>query len=358
LIYLPDLPKLLLMKKLIQEISIAFTLLLLSLPTSAQSFAPLGAEWCYHADIINYGNVGIPQKSWTDHLLVEKDTIVGSKACRKVLARRDERIGNGPLVSGSISKNLFIYDNVDTVFIYSETLQSFVPLYILSASEQDTICLPVPEPAFTQGVTEYCFVVDSIRTEEFDNVPLKSFYTRALYPDSATSSVNFGRFQISGLEGYNLGKYTEQLGGTWPLISGWFPSSSVHSWHLAVRPGFPSGSLSQYTDPLTAISLSPHDCDTVLLPVDIRDGRKQALSLNLSPNPSQGEVIVHFTSALSQTGTFTLIDNAGRKLQTWKAEKGIKNLKLQLNDVSTGIYFLELSLEGSRTIHKLVVSGQ
>src|SRR5690606_11769016 len=106
---------------------------------------------------------------------------VGSKACRKVLARRDERIGNGPLVSGSISKNLFIYDNVDTVFIYSETLQSFVPLYILSASEQDTICLPVPEPAFTQGVTEYCFVVDSIRTEEFDNVPLKSFYTRALY---------------------------------------------------------------------------------------------------------------------------------------------------------------------------------
>src|SRR5690606_30940263 len=91
--------------------------------------------------------------------------------------------------------------NSDTVFFYNSIFNRFTPLYIFNAQEGDTICLPVipaPEAGYNDlrihpltGDTSFCFRIDSIRTEMFDGVPLRVFYTYAIGEYSTASTIGF-----------------------------------------------------------------------------------------------------------------------------------------------------------------------
>jgi hypothetical protein len=343
------------MKKILLPVYFLCCLLLAGPGLQAQEFAPIGATWCYHGDIKYFGYSAGPANSWTDNLVVESDTVVAGVACRKIVARRDERKLDQQLISNSIVRDYFVYDNTDTVFLYSEHLEKFIPLYVFSASEQDTICLPVPQPEYTGGITDYCIVIDSIRLENFGDIPLRSFYSRSLFNDEDHASVNFGHHTYGANGGYSMGRYTEQLGGTWPLISGLFPVLCVHSAHMAIRPGFPNGDLSYYSTPTTSISLSARPCDSVFNPLSLSERQLSDVRVSVFPNPASAEAVVHLSKVLSTAGTVRLINVLGQTLQSVSIPAGQQTVSIPLHHVSGGMYLVEVTVPYGRLTHKLLV---
>jgi len=310
-----------------------------------QSFAPLGAEWCFHGRDIDYyytNNSGPVRTNWVDKVVVEKDTVVAGLACRMLSLQRQEKTNYNPNLVPKQSGHIFIYDNTDTVFVYSDFHQMFVPLYIFSAEEQDTICLPVAEPQFTEGITSYCFVIDSIRTELYDLEPLRTFYTRPVNHNNSYS-INVGTFTGLAGELLAIGRYTEKLGGTWPLVGGFFPNISAHNVHQFSRIGFPAGDISYYSDENYSIVLSSLNCDSVVAPPSsIRKLNRNATNIKIYPNPAAKFIKLTTATPFTIETILSISDAYGRKLCDYKLPAGQSEAMVTVEYLIPGLYYLQL----------------
>jgi hypothetical protein len=318
-----------------------------------QSFAPLGAEWCFHGRDIDFqypNNSGPLRTNWVDHVIVEKDTVVAGQECRMLSIQRREKTNYNPNLIPKQSGHVFMYDNADTVFVYSDYYQMFVPLYIFTAQEQDTICLPVPVPQFTAGITSYCFVIDSIRTELFDTDTLRTFYTQPLN-ETNTYSVNVGTFKETA-----IGRYTEKLGGTWPRVGGFFPNRSAHSIHWYSIIGFPAGDLSFYSDSNKTIILSDMGCDSVVAPPSgIGKLTPNPTTINVYPNPATHSIRLKNAAVFSNESTLTISDALGRKVLQYKIPVGKKEVMVLVEHLNPGLYYLHLSGDDLDFRQKLII---
>ena len=93
------------------------------------NFAPLGATW-HHS-----GFYGV-YKSF-----VSKDTVFKGQACRKI--EQDIYVNLGKFYPFLYTtRDLYIYDNDDTVFCYNDRIDRFTPLFVFNLNSGDTLRLP------------------------------------------------------------------------------------------------------------------------------------------------------------------------------------------------------------------------
>lgn len=157
------------------------------------TFAPVGAEWWYGGDNYDYSFWPGSEENfkWVDHVQSLSDTMVAGVNCRKLTATRIRKNGITPdSAFTALASTFYVYDNTDTVFIFSDSSSKFIPLYVFNVQENDTVCLS--GLFHLSSDSTFCYVVDSIRTELFDTSHLRTFYTHTLIDSGQNLSVNWG----------------------------------------------------------------------------------------------------------------------------------------------------------------------
>jgi len=96
----------------------------------AQEWAPIGAEWDY-----GYQEFYMPSGLFWYHLEVEKDTVINSISCRKIVQTNTDPDG---VVE---QNNLFTYEINDSVFYYYSHTDAFHLIYDFVANVGDTLTL-------------------------------------------------------------------------------------------------------------------------------------------------------------------------------------------------------------------------
>jgi hypothetical protein len=118
------------------------------------TFAPVGAEWWYGGNNLHGSFVNIP-KTWFQHVQSVGDTVVAGTACRKLTITGTTKNATDPETVSS----LFVYDNTDTVFVFSDHAGKFIPLNILMY----TRVILYACPAYSITMATVPFVMWSIR---------------------------------------------------------------------------------------------------------------------------------------------------------------------------------------------------
>ena len=82
----------------------------------------------------------------------------------------------------------------------------------------------------------------------------------------------------------------------------------------------------------------------------------QVLSqFSLYPNPSSGRVEVTFNQSLGQDVNVEIFDLNGRILKTFEVKNSSNNFNFNLNDLSSGIYFVKLKTQNAQAVKKLIL---
>ena len=80
------------------------------------------------------------------------------------------------------------------------------------------------------------------------------------------------------------------------------------------------------------------------------------VSLNIYPNPNQGVFTVNVSSANRLVGTMSVSDQLGRIIKTQNIDvTGTKQLPIELGNLSSGVYLLEINAEGSKSVKQFIV---
>ncbi len=327
------------------------------------TFAPVGAEWWYSGDNYNFtdypGGVS-PNITWIDHVVSVADTTIQGISCRKLLATRTQKSSISPNNSSvSLTSSMYVYDNTDTVFLFDQATNNFLPLYIFNAQEGDTICLKALNIPAGSPDSNFCFVVDSIRLRLFDTTHLRTFYTRSLFEESDNHSINWGIGQYvpgSPASWVSLGQYTERLGGTFEKASSFTQVVTSHVVDGGSSIPFPAGYLNCYSDPGTSIKRVSYACDSIMHPYTaISALNASSLGISIHPNPTVGNITLTVQKPVPQRMEMFVCDLSGRRLASLQLPSGQTSLTANLEQLSSGTYLLLLQVGAERYYHKLVI---
>lgn len=324
---------------------------------SQQSFAPVGAEWWYGLDTYLLPPPGV-SVGFVQHVQSVKDTVVAGTACRKLTVTT---IRNND-TSSRLPATFFVYDNTDTVFVFSDTANKFIPLYVFNVAAGDTVCL--------SGLsdTAFCYVVDSVRMELFDTTHLRSVYTHTLI-DGRNYSVNWGRAQPGGNSGWlNKGRYTERLGGLWPIhqiflgqpmpaFGSLFPATCHHAGsQLATNEEalIPGANLRCYSDATHAIKLVGFACD-YRSPLHTGDLKIALPQLRVYPNPNPGVFKIESEVPLPSSLKVRILDLLGRPVAIALWPKGQTAVAFDLSSGAPGVYFILVEGAGASYAQRIVI---
>jgi len=327
---------------------------------SQHSFAPVGAEWWYANTIVDYWSPAVVNN--VIQVRSVADTIVDGVACRKVVtSSQSVTHGTPPDLFYPINRTYYFYDNTDTVFIYNENFSRFTPLYVFNVPDGDTVCLPVPPTPSgaadlrfnpISGDTSFCFVVDSVRLRLYDNVPLRTVFTRTLYAaygaelePTAYPAYNWGNASMTEP---NTGQYTERIAGNF-LPYRLHNCADCHAVTYA-----PSGTLRCYTDSLYTIRLSADPCDT-LYPLHITAPQSAAHILNVYPNPASDELNIALHQSLTEDLSLSVIDLSGRIIFQASLPKGSYQKRIRIKDWAEGLYLLRFRTAAQVYYSKVMV---
>ncbi len=324
-------------------------------------FAPQGAEWWYQGDSYDFmfgPPWWIPNRTWTDHVLVSGDTVITGISCRKIHVERRLKNAEFPDSISTTRAWFYVYDNIDTAFVLHNNLNRFTPLYVYNAAVNDTICLPITPGTSVWDIpidSSFCFMIDSIVMEPFGGVMLKSFYTHTLMPEDQRHSSNWGAWNTNTHK-YNSGKYTEKLGGTWPLTAGLFPLYSSHNVDGGIVERLPSGKLSCYQDNELNLKMSDIACDSIPTPFT---GLKKVGGLpgfiSLFPNPVSGKITLSSSMSWPKHTQIILHDMMGRTYNPGYVIMQPGRLECDLSKLPEGLYFLHVQVNNQVYAHKIVV---
>lgn len=346
------------MKKLIQ---LVFFLLVFGDTYAQNTFAPVGAEWWYYSNSKNF-DYWAPRKDLADRLQSVKDTVVLGIPCRKMLATEYIRLDTSPdELTVRRTDSFFLYNNDDTVFVYDRSIANFTPLYIFNVEESDTVCIRIPSselPIWYDTAYSFCYVVDSIRMEMYDTALLRSVYTHALdgNPDPVFMAFNWGT-RIDGPEGdVIIGKYTERIGGNWPIYGGLFPSLSLAITDYAGST-FPQGTFRCYTDSSVAINMEGGDCDYIPVSfLSINTVTLKQAGIQVYPNPSKGAVTIQSKTPFTKDTRIHVMDMSGKTVEIISGMDQREHISLDLSALMPGMYLLQFQLKEGNFYHKLVLT--
>lgn len=285
---------------------ILYLLLLTANVVNSQYFAPVGAKWYYNAD-------PSMAASYIGYELfeVEKDTIINSLNCNKIIQSRYYSWGlnwrDKPEFVRYENRRVYYYRYGQFRLLYDfnlevgDTLHFFDP--IASSENQDTITdLPI----------------DSVVYVEQDDIIYKTFY----FGDDPNSP-------------YRI------VGGIAELVGGLYWFLPITKFVIDTRPGV----LRCYQDSAVYINLSPGDstaCDyTWTNPIFIgtEELHSDEEKLRVYPNPNNGTFTLNLDKiTLKEAERAVIYDLNGRVV--WQ-ETVFKTLEINTN-LPKGMYFLKL----------------
>ena len=80
------------------------------------------------------------------------------------------------------------------------------------------------------------------------------------------------------------------------------------------------------------------------------------VSLNIYPNPNQGAFTVTVSSATHMVGTMSVLDQLGRVIKVQNIDvTGTKQLLLDMSNLSSGAYMLEINAGGNKSVKQFIV---
>ena len=135
----------------------------------SQEFGGTGSEWYYDGH-----NAAPPEYSGYIRFKNMGDTIVGNKLTHKLVQSNYNY--EGELV---YETEHYVFQESDTVFLYSIPKSDFLVFYIFNRNQGDTITLDAPYTIPGLG-SKYRLVIDSVSTVVIDNTPLQKYKTSAL----------------------------------------------------------------------------------------------------------------------------------------------------------------------------------
>lgn len=214
--------------------------------SDAQKFAPIGAEWYYSASA--YGLA--PTNSEFYHYQSKLDTFIAGHSCTKISITYYQ-------YKGSVTNEppIYIYQSNDTVFYFNDTYSNYFPLYIYNVSKGDTLTYHIPDIPTFPSDTLWKSIVDSVSLFIVGSDTLKRVWT------SDIGSYSF------------WGGYIELIGS---------PFLMLHQPHI-IYPEW-DGPLRCYSDNRISYNFSSYPCDK-----RITNGiheNSQGIELFISPNPS------------------------------------------------------------------------
>lgn len=320
------------------------------------TFAPVGAEWWYGSSPFG-STVNIPG-SWLQHVQSVGDTTIVGISCRKLTVE-----GTIPVrPSDAVFKNPFyIYDNTDTVFVFSERQSRFIPLYIFNVQQGDTVCLSGLFHNF--GDSTFCYIVDSVGTELVGTSHLKAVYIHSLSRNSF-SSVNWGSSPPTDPTPpwQGKGKYIERLGGVWPqtgqttkpVFGSFFPALTVHPADIGSIKitDIPYGDFRCYSDATHFVKLDTVACDRQYL--GLKDFQA-ATGCTVFPNPARDRLIIRADAAFELHTRCVLYNVAGQLLLERALPAGHKEEVLSLSGIPAGLYYMAISRGEGKYYQKIIL---
>jgi hypothetical protein len=285
------------------------TIILLTITTFlfAQNFGSIGTQWYYS----EHASGAAPPNSEYLHFQSVADTVIAGLTTHKIIRTYYKFSGDTVTFDP-----IYVYEQSDTAFMYDFQKAKFLKIYIFNAQQGDTLTLDFPEPLPWSTDSTYRLVIDTVETVIIDGVPLKKYRTIAL----------------DELQFFNGGYFMDRIGG----LDWFFPRAAI-----ILEAG---GPIRCYSDNQIDTNFQSVACDYRLVTsIDETNANFQ-----IFPNPFQNEITIQSDQPVERIEVF---DFTGRTIIN------SRQLNLNLDHVSNGIYILSIYLKSGQRLEKKIIKN-
>ncbi|MEQ1745392.1 MAG: T9SS type A sorting domain-containing protein [Saprospiraceae bacterium] len=267
-------------------------------------FAPVGAKWYYSEQAFFPPPFGV-----FPHIVevVAKEVYQG-KLCSKLIG-----IGSTSAPSATVPDPLYVYEQNDSVFFYSQRSGRFELLYDFNAVAGDT------------------WVIGGLgRPSGYDSLTVHVDSIGVLLANGKTFKVLHISYPILPYEwGYEI---IAGVGNTFFLTPDW-----------GLFEGGPMG-LRCYTDAENELQLVPYPCDTTIIISQVQDFNTDS-GISINPNPFNDRLTIALSTNL-RSPALRLFDAAGRLVLEQRLVPGVN--EIETGALPQGLYIWEVLARGER----------
>jgi len=285
---------------------ITIILFVVSINIFGQNFGVIGTEWYYseHAQGMCSGNCEYL------HLKSVADTVINGKSTHKIIQTYYRNTGDTVMLAP-----IYIYEQTDTVFMWSFTKSKFLTTYIFNGNIGDTLTLDKPD-TIQWTDTIYRLVIDTIIDVMIDGVSLKKYKTIAL----------------DDYQFYNDGYFMDKIGG----LDWFFPRATI-----IPEAG---GPIRCYSDIQIDTSFQTVACDYILY-TSVSEFTNN-IGIEIYPNPATDLLVIKSKHIIEKV---ELYDLSGKNITT------TKTTTVDLSDIVAGHYVLIIYLNTGQKIEKKII---
>ncbi|MEQ8519417.1 MAG: T9SS type A sorting domain-containing protein [Cytophagales bacterium] len=282
----------------------------------SQSFGQLGSEWYFDG---NHGGP-CPQVCSYVHVQSVSDSIINGKTCHKLIANHT---WHNNISNTYTYPSMFVYEESDTVFMWSPVNQKFLVTYIFNVNTGDSIVLDYPSFLENSQATDttYNMVIDSVTQQNLDGQLLNKYYFH--------SDLLFGTH------------YMDRIGSFF-----WFYPRFV----IILEAG---AGLRCYSDSQIDTSLVSYPCDSLWNLFSVIENLELANEIRLFPNPASAQLNISIPNFSFQTFNVQLFDLQGNLRIRTQITK--ESQTLDVSDLKSGMYIYEIESEGQFYRNKLII---
>jgi photosystem II stability/assembly factor-like uncharacterized protein len=81
----------------------------------------------------------------------------------------------------------------------------------------------------------------------------------------------------------------------------------------------------------------------------------ETLQFEIFPNPAKNKIEIRCSEFKTECGTLEILSLEGKKIREKEIKSGIENIKLDLNNLKSGMYFCKISTDQKSTTKKLII---
>ncbi len=294
-----------------KRVILAFGICFITLLSTAQNWAPIGAKWTYAA--FNNTNGNISYREW----ICVGDTIVGVDTCRII-----RRLGFP--MDQDIVNQLITYEDSNRIYMYNIFSNQFTVLYDFNKNAGDTWITNVDS-------CDIVITVDSTDTELINGNSLKVLYVTSNDP-----------YVFSGKIIQHMG----HLSRPFPNVvyycrhcsDDWFVYNGLRCYEDSVF-GFHSFNIAASCDDITSVNEETF-----------------SKTFTIYPNPSSDFLTIETTFSKKESLNIVFYNVMGTKLLNIEeaVPSGAYKKQINIEELPLGVYFLSLQTDNGNIIKKII----
>lgn len=308
-------------------------------------FAPLGAEWWYSGEWAEEEDSS-PDDPYIinkiTHYKSVEATVYNDQTCRRIEVTNYSLVNGSSSYSSGTGESLYVYDNMDTVFYFSQLHEKFVPMYIFSESS-GLLTFPTTEDLPTSSGT-FTVSIDSVFTSNVGGVDLKTVAVSLTDEDSPIGFAVNGNFRGNAS---TAGLYLERIGapnsGFIPPTFTGFTIPEVHTPYLLC-----------YSDGDLSYTINDLPCAYPDI-TSVDDIEASAPEISIYPNPADDIITVESERAFPKNAFVALTSMDGRLIRQYDLPANGNRMTCPLHNIAPGVYLLKFDMEGRAYFKRIVL---